>query len=105
MTRKILVASFAAVAFGTLSASAATLTGTLTDTMCTKKHMMPGKNEADCARECAKAGAKWALVSQNKVYTLEGDASKFSSFSGKKIQVLGDVTGTTIKVKQITAAN
>jgi hypothetical protein len=94
----------AALVFLASYAQAATLTGTLTDTMCSKKHMMPGKSDADCARECAKAGAKWALVSQDKTYTLDGDTSKFSTLAGQHVQVTGDITGTNVKVKQIAVA-
>jgi len=46
----ILVSSFA---FG----AGQTLTGTLGDDMCGKKHMMPGKSDAECTRECVKAGS------------------------------------------------
>ena len=82
-----------------------TLTGTLTDSMCTKgKHMMPGHSDAECVRECIKMGGKWALVSDGKVYLLDGDKAKFNELAGKKVTVTGEVNGTNIAVKQIASA-
>jgi hypothetical protein len=43
-------------------AHAETLTGTVSDTMCGKSHMMPGKSDADCTRACVKEGSDYALV-------------------------------------------
>jgi hypothetical protein len=75
--------------------------------MCTKgKHMMPGKSDAECIRECIKAGAKWALVSEGKVYTLQGgDKAKLNELAGKRVKVTGDVKGTNVAVTQIASAN
>jgi hypothetical protein len=82
-----------------------TLTGTLTDTMCAKgKHMMPGKSDAECIRACVKSGAKWALLSEGKVYVVNGDATKFNALAGKRVTVAGEVNGTDIAVTQIAEA-
>ena len=87
-------------------AASTTLTGTLTDSMCTKgKHVIPGKSDAECARACVKAGAKWALVSEGKVYLLQGDQAKFDELAGKRVRVTGDVNRTDVAVKQIATAN
>lgn len=85
-------------------AMAATVSGTVTDTMCKAKHMIPGKTPAECARECVKQGAQWALVSGGKTYMLTGDAAKISAVAGKKVTVSGDLKGTTLAVKSITEA-
>lgn len=53
-------------------ASQTTVAGIPTDNMCTKKHKMPGKPNADCVRECAKHGAKYVVVSDGKVIELRG---------------------------------
>jgi hypothetical protein len=46
-----------------------TFTGTVSDVMCGAKHtMMPGKPDAECTRECVKAGTDFALVVGGKVY-------------------------------------
>ena len=84
--------------------AAQTLTGTVTDTMCGKKHMMPGKSNAECTRECAKSGSKYALLVGEKVYTLSGDAKQLGALAGQKVTVSGDVSGTSVAVKSIAAA-
>jgi hypothetical protein len=106
--KKIVSTLFAAVLLCATVALAApmTLTGTLTDSMCTKgKHMIPGKSDAECIRECIKSGAKWVLVSESKVYNLQGDKTKFNDLAGKRVKVTGDAEGTNVTVKQIAAAN
>ncbi len=90
-----------------LSASAfavpQTLTGTVTDTMCGKKHMIQGKNDADCTRECMKSKGDWTygLIVGDKVYSLSGDTKKFGAFAGQQVKVTGEVTGTKIAVQTI----
>ena len=81
-----------------------TLTGTVTDTMCGKKHMIPGKSDAECIRECIKAKSKYALLVGDKLYTLSGDSKQLEAVAGKKVTVAGDVSGTTVTVKSIAAA-
>jgi len=83
-------------------AAPATLTGTVSDTMCKGKHMIPGKSDAECARACVKAGAKWALVSNDKVYVLNGNATALSRAAGKHVTITGEVNGNTVKVNTIT---
>jgi hypothetical protein len=39
-----------------------TLTGTISDAMCGKKHMMQGVTAAQCTRECVKSGYDYALT-------------------------------------------
>jgi hypothetical protein len=95
-------------AFLTLYGLAATqtLTGTITDTMCGKKHMSPGKSDADCTRECMKSKGNWTygLVVANNVYGLTGDNKQFATFAGQRVTVAGKMTGATIAVQTITAA-
>jgi len=88
----------------TAAFAAQTLTGTVTDDMCGKKHMMPGKSSAECIRACVKSGSKYALLVGDKVYTLSGDAKQLEGFAGKKVTVSGDLTGKTVAVKSIAAA-
>ncbi len=83
-----------------------TLTGTVTDTMCGKRHMVQGKSDADCTRECMKSKGDWTygLVVGDKVYSLSGDTKKFDAFAGQRVKVTGDVTGTKIAVQTIASA-
>jgi len=61
-------------------AASRTFTGTVTDTMCGQKHMIAGKSDADCTRECMKSKGNWTygLVVGGKVYTLSGDTTRFA---------------------------
>ena len=90
----------------TLSSFAAqtTLTGVLTDDMCTKKHMMPGKANADCVHECIKHGAQYVVVADGKVLELSGDAEQFKQLAGKKVKMTGENKGRSFVVAAIEAA-
>src|SRR3954469_1738910 len=80
-----------------------TLTGAVSDAMCGKSHMMPGKSAAECAKECAKDG-DYALVVGAKVYTLKGHKEELEKFAGQNATVTGKVTGTTVEVASVAAA-
>ena len=91
----------------TLTASAAfaeTFTGTVSDTMCGKKHMMAGATDAKCIDECIKGGADYALVIGDKVYTLKGDKAQLAKLAGAKVVVDGDLSGDTVTAKSIKPA-
>lgn len=79
-----------------------TLTGTVTDAMCGKKHMMQGA--AKCTRECVKSGSDYALVVGDKVYTLKGDKAAIDKFAGANVVVKGKTSGNTVTVESIKAA-
>jgi hypothetical protein len=81
-----------------------TLTGTVSDAMCGKTHMMQGVSDAKCTRECVKAGAEYALVVGDKVYTLTGDKAAIDKFAGAIVVVKGKVSGSTVTVESINAA-
>lgn len=85
-------------------ASATTLTGVITDDMCGNKHMMPGKSDAECVRACVRAGAKFALMANGKLYLLAGKTSEVNALAGKKATVSGELKGNTFTVSSITAA-
>lgn len=80
------------------------ITGTITDAMCGKKHMMQGESAAQCTRECVKKGAAFALISGDKAYTLKGDKAQFDKFAGANVVIEGETSGTTVTVKSIKAA-
>ena len=85
-------------------AQAETLTGTVSDTMCGKKHMMSGKSDADCTRACVKEGSDYALVVGDKVYTLKGDKAALDKLAGATATVTGTTKGDTITVASIKAS-
>lgn len=80
------------------------LKGVISDTMCVRKHMMPGKTDAQCIRECIKAKSKYALVTDDKTYTLQGSTADLEKLAGKHVQISGEVDGTNLKVIKISAA-
>ncbi len=81
-----------------------TLTGTVSDAMCGKKHMMKNETAAQCTRECVKEGSDYALVVGDKVYTLKGDKAAIDKFAGANVVVKGNATGTVVTVDSIKAA-
>lgn len=81
-----------------------TLTGTITDSMCSKKHMMKGATAAQCTRECVKSGSDYALIVGDKLYTLKGDKAAFDKFAGATVTVRGKVDGSTLIAESIKVA-
>jgi hypothetical protein len=79
-----------------------TMTGVVTDSMCGHAHMMNDKTDAECIRFCVKNGYKYALVSGDTIYTLDGNAVQVDRYSGQKVKVTGIVNGKTIKVRSVT---
>jgi len=83
---------------------ASTFVGSISDSMCGAKHMMPGESDKDCTLECAKGGAKYILVDPTgKIYQLSDQKSP-EPFAGSKVQVTGTLKGDTIVVSSIEAA-
>lgn len=82
-----------------------TFIGSISDSVCGVKHMMPGKSDKDCTLECVKAGSKYILAdpASGKVYQLS-DQKKPEAFAGQKVKITGTLTGETIVVSSIEAA-
>lgn len=85
-------------------AATQTLNGVVSDSMCGKKHMMPGKSDAECIKECVKAGSKYVLVVGDRTFALNGAFATIASFAGKHVQVKGDVNQNAIVVTEIHEA-
>lgn len=86
------------------SASAKTLTGIVSDSMCGAHHMAKDKSPAECTRTCIKQGTKYALVVGKKVYTLDGHEAELDKFAGEKATVTGSVMGEMVMVESVAAA-
>ncbi|MGA2237091.1 MAG: hypothetical protein ABSG23_16630 [Terriglobales bacterium] len=86
-----------------------TLTGQVSDAMCGAKHEEMPDRPAECTRVCVKHGANYALVVGDKVYILQTSdkaaLDKLNDLAGAKAKVTGDVDGTTITVKSVTAGS
>jgi len=82
-----------------------TFLGSIGDSMCGAKHMMPGKSDKDCTLACIKEGSKYILIEfKGKIYQLT-DQKKPEPFAGAKVKVTGTLSGDTITVTSIVAAN
>lgn len=77
-------------------------TGVVSDNMCGKQHMAKGKSAAQCTRECVKAGADYALVVGDKVYTLNGTKPAIDKYVGEKATIIGTAKDDTITVSSIS---
>jgi hypothetical protein len=101
----MLLALAGAMAVPSLGAGKQTFTGEIGDAMCGAKHEMSG-SAADCTRECIKQGSKYALISGDKVYTLEttdkATLDQLDKLSGEKAKVTGTLEGTTIQVASVS---
>jgi len=84
-----------------------TFTGEVSDAMCGAKHEMPG-SAADCTRECVSKGSKYALVSGDKVYTLEAKdkdlLAQLDKLAGAQAKVTGTANADTIEVTAVSVA-
>ena len=82
-----------------------TFVGSIGDSMCGAKHMMPGKNDKDCTLACIKEGSKYILIGpRGKIYQLS-DQKKPEQFAGAKVKVTGTLSGDKITVTSIAATN
>lgn len=82
-------------------ATAVTVSGVVSDAMCGAKHMMKDKSAAECTRECVKKGSKFALVSGEKLYILEGHEAELDKYAGQRVTISGMLQGDTIEVKVV----
>lgn len=77
--------------------------GYISDSMCGRKHVMPGSSDADCTQACVDAGAKYVLVSASTIYNLDGDLNAVKPFAGKQVHITGTSAGSTITIASISA--
>ncbi len=97
---------FAFLTLYSFAAASETFTGTVTDTMCGKKHMSPGKSDGDCTRECMKSKGEWTygLVVGDKVFSLAGNNQEFDSLAGRRVTITGELIGKSLVVQRIVPA-
>lgn len=72
--------------------------------MCGTKHMAKDKSPAECTRQCVKAGMKYALAADKKLYTLEGHETELAKLAGQKVAVKGTLNGDAVTVQSVTAS-
>lgn len=78
--------------------------GVVSDTMCGRTHMSPGKTDAQCVEECTKGSASYSLVTTAKVFMLEGKPLSIAPFAGKRVHIVGTLKDDSIIVTSIRAA-
>ena len=88
-----------------LAATQTTITGILTDDMCTRKHMMSGKTNADCVRDCVKHGAKYVVAVEGKPTLLVGERAQMDELAGKKVNVTGEMKGKALAISSMESAH
>jgi hypothetical protein len=80
--------------------------GTVTCSKCGAKHSSTmAKNAADCVRICAHVGAAFTLVDEDKVYQLEGDTNTLKELATRRVRVVGEIQGNTIRISSIAATD
>jgi hypothetical protein len=82
-----------------------TIVGSIGDSMCGAKHMMPGESDKDCTVGCVKGGSKYILADDQGVVYQLSDQERPKEFAGQKVKVTGTVKGKDIQVTSIEAAH
>jgi len=98
---KKLLATFALMAIGSLSAFAGEWSGYVADSKC--KHTDGTEKSIACTKSCIKGGADAVFVtSDDKVLKIDkGSIEKVTPHFGHKVTVTGNVTGDTLTVDTI----
>jgi hypothetical protein len=102
--------TFVLIALGSASMYGASWTGEISDSACGTSHakMMAEhkdvKTDKDCTLACVKAGSKYVLVSDGKVYQIENQSlPALQQRAGQMVEVTGDMKGDSITVSKISA--
>jgi hypothetical protein len=106
MKRKIATVIMATALSLSAAAQTQTFTGVITDTMCGADHKaMHVTPESKCVRECVKAGSKYALLANGKVYVLS-DQQTPDKYAAQRVRVTGTLNAktNTIAVESIVPA-
>ncbi len=87
----------------TLPNATTKISGIVGDITCGREHsMMRGKTDAECTRQCVAAlGSKYALITTEKVYVLEGHWQEVDALAGQKAMITGKISEETIEVSRV----
>jgi len=78
--------------------------GMVTCSRCGAKHRPNlDRSATTCVRVCVHGGATFALVHDDSVYLLDGEANSLKKLAGQRARVVGVRSGNTIKVASISA--
>src|SRR5580698_2281412 len=101
MTKKLLLTAAIFLSVSSASAFAENWKGTITDSMCSTKHVAGTKDDVECAQKCMKMGDKAVLVVGDKVYKIENQDA-VAAHIGHKVNVTGTMKGDTIHIDKVT---
>lgn len=102
--KKITMLVSALLVLGCMSwAADKSFVGVISDSHCGAKHAEASEKAAGCVAKCVSGGAKYALVSQGKVYQLDPQDKVSSDLAGKSVMVKGTLSGDTISVSSVEA--
>lgn len=88
------------------AAATQTYEGVITCSRCGARHSARlGKNAAQCARVCIRAGADLALVDGDRMYALDGQPDVVRNVIGQRARIAGVIRGNKIKVVSVQQAN
>lgn len=78
--------------------------GMITCSRCGARHQPAlNRSASTCVRVCVHGGAAFALIQNESIYLLEGDAGSFKKLAGQRARVIGTRTGNTIRVASIAS--
>src|SRR5450432_3747030 len=93
--------TFIGVSLLAFTASAAEMTGYISDAKCAKDPAkVASDSHAGCAQACAKKGSALVFVSDGKVYKID-DQSKIADHAGHKVTIMGKVDGDILTVDSV----
>ncbi len=100
--KKLAVLTALALSISATGAFAETLTGYVSDAMCSKNpHKAASADHAACAQKCIKGGEKPVLiVGEDKVYTIT-NPDILVPHAGEKVTVEADVKDSALTIKSV----
>jgi hypothetical protein len=100
--KKLAVLTALALSFAATGAFAETLTGYVSDTMCsTDAHKVSSADHAECAKKCIAGGDKPVfVVGEKTVYTIT-NPKILVPHAGEKVTVEGSVKGSALTVRSV----
>ena len=106
-----MIKTFVLMSFAAASMYGASWTGEISDSACGTSHakMLAEhkdlKTDRDCTLACVKAGSKYVLVTDGKVFQIENQAlPALQQRAGQMVSVTGAMKGDTITVTKISQA-
>jgi hypothetical protein len=104
MSKKFWMLVVALLVSGCMAIAADSWTGTVSDSNCGAKHATASEAAEKCVAKCVEGGAKYVLVSEGKVFSVEPQ-DKFADFAGKSVKVTGTEKDGAITAESVEAAS